>query len=137
MIGSENEVIVKLKARIPFKNYRVKKKCMGQGNMAQGLFGLTQNQLETVKIYVKKAKTNRSNIFRRALDAYRLMLNKEPEIQCVTGKKYPVRGLKIIATTIRKDQDEWLRQMVEKTGKKRSEIGREALEYYFEHYKWD
>ncbi len=79
---------------------------------------------------VKKTKTNRSNIFRRAIDAYWLKLNKEPEIRCITGKKYPVRGLKTIAVTIRKDQDDWLRQMVEKTGKKRSEIGREALEYY-------
>ena len=101
--------------------------------MAQGLFGLSKNQIEILEKRVKKAKTNRSNIFRKAIDAYWLKLNKEPEIQCVTGKKYPIKGLKIIATTIRKDQDDWLRQMVEKTGKKRIELGREAIEYYLNH----
>ena len=108
---------------------------MGQGNMAQGLFGLTKKQLEMLDLRVETTQTSRSNIFRQAIDAYWLKLNKEPKIQCITGKRYPTIGLKIIATTIRKDQDDWLRQMVEKTGKKRSELGREALEYFFEQIK--
>ncbi len=134
MIESENELILKFKARIPFKNYKVRKKCHGQGNMAHGHFGLTKTQRETLENMVKRTHKSRSHIFRQAIDAYWLKLNKEPSIPCITGKKYPVQGLLIVPVTIRQDQDDWLRIMVEKTGKKRSEIGREAFEYYLQNF---
>jgi predicted DNA-binding protein len=130
LIESNNEIILKFKARIPFKNYRVRKKLHGQGNMAHGHFGLTKIQVEKLKNMAKKGRTTRSHIIRQAIDAYWLKLNKEPNVECITGKKYPVQGLQVVPVTIRKDQDSWLQMMVEKTGKKRSELGREAFEYY-------
>ncbi len=135
MIGSDNEIILKFKTRIPFKNYRVRKKLHGKGNMAHGHFGLTKIQLEMLKNMAKKGRKSRSHILRQAIDAYWLKLNKEPNIACITGKKYPVQGLRVVPVTIRKDQDLWLQGMVEKTGKKRSEIGREAFEYYAQAHK--
>lgn len=100
--------------------------------MAHGYFGLTKIQLKTLENMAKEGGKSRSHIIRQAIDAYWLKLNKEPEIVCVTGKKYPVQGLKMVPVTIRKDQDQWLQIMIEKTGKKRSELGREAFEYYLQ-----
>ncbi len=40
------------------------------------------------------------------------------------------KGFKMVCVTIRQDQGNWLRMMSEKTGKRLSQLGREATEYY-------
>ncbi len=113
------------------KGKLVKGKYCGPGEPVSVLFGLTEKQREKLENEVKKTHLNRSNIYRKSLDAYRLKINKEP-ISYQPYHKYPILGLKNVSVTIRQDQADWVRVLAEKTGKKLSEIGREALEYYFQ-----
>ena len=71
-----------------------------------------------------------SHIVREALDSYAMKVNKEPLSKHQENQKYPIIGLKTIPVTIRQDQDDWLRLVADKTGKKLSQLGREAVEYY-------
>ncbi len=132
------EITVHLRVRLPeperrksLKDKLVKSKYIGPGQPVSVLFGLTENQRKKLENEVKRTHSNRSNICRKALDAYRLKINKET-VSYQPYHKYPVLGLKNISVTIRQDQADWVRIMAEKTGKKLSEIGREALEYFFE-----
>ncbi len=49
-------------------------------------------------------------------------------------QKQPILGLKTCSVTIRQDQGDWLRMMSEKTGKRLSQLGREAMENYLENH---
>lgn len=79
---------------------------------------------------VKNTKKTRSHISREALDFYFLKVNKEPLQIHQICEKDPIVDLKHISISIRQDQGSWLRMMAEKTGKKISQLGREAIGYY-------
>jgi len=97
------------------------------------LFGLTQELLKKLENEVKKTHSSRSNISRKAIDSYWLYRNKQqivhPPFQF--SKKNVTLGLKTVSITIRRDQASWLRSMSETTGRTISEMGRNALEFYF------
>ncbi len=105
-----------------------------RGNVVQAHFGLPLEMYKGLENRVKNTKKTRSHISREALDLYFLKVNKEPlEIHQICEKNVII-GLKNIPVTIRRDQSYWLRMMAEKTGKKISQLGREAIEYYLENH---
>ncbi len=105
-----------------------------RGNVVQAHFGLPLKMYERLENRVKNTKKTRSHISREALDFYFLKVNKEPlQIHQICAKD-PIVGLKHIPITIRRDQSSWLRMMAEKTGKKISQLGREAIEYYLDNH---
>lgn len=101
-----------------------------RGNMAHAYFGLSHEVCKRLENMIEKTRKNRSHISREALDAYFLEVNKAPLRVHGSCEKDPIIGLKHIPLTIRKDQSEWMRLMSEKTGKKMSRLGREAIEFY-------
>lgn len=103
-----------------------------RGKLVQAHFGLPHEVYKRLQNLVKVTKKNRSHISREALDAYFLKVNKEPLKVHGVCEKDPVIGLKHIPITIRQDQSSWLRIMAEKTGRKISQLGREAIENYLE-----
>ncbi len=100
--------------------------------MANAYIGLPLKICERLENRVKKTKKNRSHISREALDCYFLKVNKEPLKVHQICEKDPIIGLKVIPVTIRRDQIDLLRIMAEKTGKKLSQLGREAIEHYLQ-----
>jgi predicted DNA-binding protein len=103
----------------------------GCGTVVNAYFGLPQEICKRLENRVKKTGKTRSHIVREALDSYALKVNKEPLSTHQANEKHPIIGLRTYPLTIRQDQDAWLRTMAEKTGKKLSHIGREAVEWYF------
>jgi len=94
-------------------------------------FGLTNELCKMLENRVKKSQRNRSHIFRKALDSYLMKVNKEPFFaNHQPCQKYPILGLKTVPVTIRRDQDDWLRKMAQLTGKRLSQLGREAIQSY-------
>ena len=92
---------------------------------------MPQEICERLENRVQKTQKTRSHIVKEALDAYFLKVNKEPLEVHQICEKDPVIGLKTVSVTIRQDQGDWLRMMSEKTGKRLSQLGREAMEHYF------
>jgi hypothetical protein len=112
------------------------KKYYGEsGKLIPVLFGLTQEQLEKLENEAQKAHSGRSNISRKAIDFYWLHTNNRKIIhrpfQLGEKRKCENLGLKPLPVTIRRDQIEWLKSITEITGKSISEVGRNAIEYYF------
>ena len=104
------------------------KKNSNRRNYTTIYVGLTPGLIKKVEdLAEKKAKTE-SEILRQILDVYlgniKIDLPYEP-----LRKTSPV-GLKVLPRTIRKDQDARLRELSEKTGRKISEIMREAVESF-------
>ena len=135
LAAGEITVHLQVKLSLPerrksLKRKLVKGKYIGPRKTVSVLFGLTPKQLEKLENEVKKTRSNRSNICRKALDYYQAKINKS-NLPDQPYHKYPILGLKNVSVTIRQDQLDWVRVMAAKTGKKLSEIGREALEYYF------
>jgi len=73
----------------------------------------------------KKAKTE-SEILRQMIDVY--FANIKNNLPYEPLRKTSPVGLKVLPRTIRKDQDIKLRELTEKTGRKISELIREAVE---------
>jgi len=111
----------------------VKKYYGDAGKLVPVLFGLTHEQLEKLENEVKKTHSGRSNISRKAVDSYWLHQNKQKIIHPPSQlfQKHLILGLKTVSITIRRDQAAWLKSMAEISGKTVSEIGRNALEFYF------
>ena len=98
--------------------------------MVHVYFGLPEKVWERLENMVKDTQKSRSHISREALDCYFLEVNKAPLKMHQICEKDPIIGLKTAPLTIRKDQEEWLRMMAEKTGKNLSQLGREAIKHY-------
>jgi hypothetical protein len=111
----------------------VKKYYGDAGQLVPVLFGLTSMLIKLIDIESKKQKSNRSNISRKIVDSYWLDYNKKkiviPSVQ--PNQKHPILGLKTVSITLRRDQAAWLRSMAEMTRKTISELGRDAIEFYF------
>jgi len=111
----------------------VKKYYGDAGQLVPVLFGLPPELIKLIDIESRKQKSNRSNISRKIVDSYWLDYNKKKIVIPPTqpNQKQSILGLKIVSITLRRDQAAWLRSMAETTGKSISELGRDALEFYF------
>ena len=87
--------------------------------------GLTEDQLQKLNKIARETGRSCSEILREAIDQY-LKTYKDEE-QPVFLRKQPIVGLKVVPRTIRRDQEERIREISQKTGKKMSEVMREAL----------
>lgn len=117
-------------SRISYKSKGVKRNPRTRRAVVNAYFGLPEEMCKRLENRVKTSRKTRSHIVKEALDAYFLKVNKEPLEVHQICEKDPVIGLKTISVTIRQDQGDWLRMMSEKTGKKLSQLGREAMEFY-------
>ena len=111
----------------------VKKYYGDAGQLVPVLFGLTPMLIKLIDIESKKQKSNRSNISRKIVDLYWLDYNKKKIVfpPSQPNQKHPILGLKTVSITLRRDQAAWLRSMAETTGNSISELGRNAVEFYF------
>ncbi|MDP1854263.1 MAG: ribbon-helix-helix domain-containing protein [Candidatus Omnitrophota bacterium] len=79
----------------------------------------------------KKLNTTESAALRKIIDAYFKDIEKKGLPYEPLRKISPI-GLKLFSRTITKEQDRKLRELAEKTGRKISELAREAAEGYLE-----
>jgi len=91
--------------------------------------GLTLDLANKLGNLAKKGGKTESEVLRRMLDAYFLHI-KQKGLPYEPLRKTPPVGLKVLPRTIRKGQDERLRELCEKTGRKISELVREAVESF-------
>ena len=75
----------------------------------------------------KKEKKTESAALRIVLDAYFKEIDKQ-ELSYEPYRKFSPVGLKVLPRTITVEQDRKLREIAEKTGRKISELAREAVE---------
>ena len=75
----------------------------------------------------KKEGKSGSEVLRKAIDNYLNRINWE-NLSYEPYRKTTPTGLKVLPRTISKDQDARLRNLSEKTGRKMSELVREAVE---------
>lgn len=91
--------------------------------------GLTPDLASKLGNLAKKEGKTESEVLRWMLDAYFQDIdNKGPPYEPL--RKTPPVGLKVMPRTIRKGQDARLRELCEKTGRKISELVREAVESF-------
>jgi len=89
---------------------------------------LTPELIKKVKDLAEKNAKTESEVLRRILDVYFENIKKNLPYEPLR-KTSPV-GLKVLPRTIRKDQDAKLRELTEKTGRKISELVRQAVEIF-------
>jgi predicted DNA-binding protein len=93
--------------------------------------GLTPELVKKLGNLAKKENKTESEVLRRILDAYFKDIDKKGLPLEPLRKTSPV-GLKFLPRTITKKQDAKLRELVEKTGRKISELARDAIESFVE-----
>ncbi len=91
--------------------------------------GLTPDLAKKLGNLARKMNTTESAALRKILDAYFKEIEKKGLPYEPLRKISPV-GLKVLPRTIKKDQGEKLRELVEKTGRKISELVRDAVESF-------
>ena len=89
--------------------------------------GLSSDMITLLGSTAKKEGKSGSEILRKAIDSYLNRINWE-NLSYEPYKKTSPTGLKVLPRTISKDQDARLRNLSEKTGRKMSELVREAVE---------
>jgi len=91
--------------------------------------GLTPKQAQKLANLAKKQGKTESEALRKILDAYFNAIEKRG-LPYEPYRKFSPIGLKVLPRTITKDQDKKLRKLAEKTGRKISELAREAVEVF-------
>ena len=79
----------------------------------------------------KKQGKTESEVLRKILDIYFKDIEKRG-LPYEPYRKFSPIGLEVLPRTIRKEQDAKLRELMEKTGRKISELAREAIEGFVE-----
>jgi predicted DNA-binding protein len=93
--------------------------------------GLTPDLVKKLRNFVGKEGKTESEVLRKMLDVYFKYIDKKGLPLEPLRKTSPV-GLKFLPRSITKKQDVKLRGLVEKTGRKISELVREAVESFIE-----
>lgn len=93
--------------------------------------GLSSKLVKSVADLAKKEGKTESEVLRKILYAYFQNIEKGGLPYDPLRKFSPV-GLRVLPRTIRKEQDAKLRELVAKTGRKISELVREAVEIFVE-----
>jgi predicted DNA-binding protein len=90
-------------------------------------FGLTEEQGKKLENLAEEKNIKESEVLRQIINDY-FNLGKKPSV--VPFKKISPIGFKRISCSIRSEQDMKLRKMSAKTGRKKSELVREAVERF-------
>lgn len=93
--------------------------------------GLTPELVKKLGDLARKEGKAESEILRRILDSYFKDIDRKG-LPYEPLKKFSPVGLKFLPRTITKKQGEKLRQLCEKTGRKISELARDAIESFVE-----
>jgi predicted DNA-binding protein len=93
--------------------------------------GLTPDLVKKLGNMAKSMNTTESAASRKILDAYFQNIEKRG-LPYESLRKFSPVGLKVLPRTITKKQGLKLRELVEKTGRKMSELVREAVESFIE-----
>ena len=93
--------------------------------------GLTSDLIEKLGNLARKDDRTESGILRRILDVYFKDIDKKG-LPYEPLRKFSPVGLRFLPRTITKRQDERLRELCEKTGRKISELARDAIESFVE-----
>ena len=104
---------------------------MGTRNFTTVYANLTPQLAKKLKDLAKKEGKLESAALRKILDAYFKDIEKKGLPYEPLRKTSPV-GLKLLPRTIRKEQDIKLMELTEKTGRKISELVRDAVESFVE-----
>jgi predicted DNA-binding protein len=91
--------------------------------------GLTPELVKKLGNLAKKEGKTESAVLRKILDVYFRDIEKKG-LPYEPLRKFSPVGLKVLPRTIRKEQDAKLRELCEKTGRKISELVREAVESF-------
>ena len=121
-------IFIHLKATLPYKNQLVKKNHPTR-NYTTIYIGLTPKQAQKLANLAKKQGKTESTALRTILDAYFKDIEKRG-LPYEPYRKFSPVGLEVLPRTIRKDQDRKLRKLAEKTGRKISELAREAVDSF-------
>ena len=92
---------------------------------------MTPVLIKKLENLAKKQGTSQSPVLRQILDSYFKDIEKKGLLYEPLRKFSPV-GLKFLPRTISKEQDARLRELCEKTGRKISELTRDAVESFAE-----
>ena len=113
---------------MPYKGQLVKTN-FNRRNYTTIYVGLTPELAKKLGNLARKGGKTESEILRGVLDAYFQHIGRKGLIYEPLRKTPPV-GLKVLPRTIRKEQDVRLRELTEKTGRKISELVREAVKNF-------
>ena len=114
---------------MPSYKGRLAKTNFNRRNYTTIYVGLTLELAKKLGNLARKGGKTESETLRGILDAYFQHIKRKGLIYEPLRKTSPV-GLKVLPRTIRKDQDVRLRELAEKTGRKISELVREAVESF-------
>ena len=121
-------LIIHLKATLPYKNQLVKTN-QPRGNYTTLYVSVTPKQTQKLKNLAKKHRKSESETLRQVLDAY-LKDIETKSLSYEPYRKISPLGMKVLPRTITIEQDRKLREIAEKTGRKISELAREAVEEF-------
>ena len=95
---------------------------------------LTPEQAQKLKDLAKEQRKSESGALRQVLDTY-LKGIESKGLPFEPYRKISPLGMKVLPRTITIEQDRKLREIAEKTGRKISELAREAVEEFNKGYK--
>ena len=104
---------------------------IGTRNFTTVYANLTPELAKKLKDLAKKEDKVESNILRKILDSYFKDIDKKG-LPYEPLRKFSPVGLKLLPRTIRKEQGIKLMELTEETGRKMSELVRDAIESFFE-----
>lgn len=119
-------IVFHLKVTLAYKKQLVKTN-PSRRNYTTLYANLTPNQAKKLKNLAKKRRNAESEVLRQILDAY-LKDIENKGLPHEPFRKLCFTGYKVLPRTIRKDQDRRLREIAEETGRKITELVREAVE---------
>jgi predicted DNA-binding protein len=104
---------------------------MSRRNYTTIYVGLTPELVKSLANMARKEGKTESEVLRKILDSYLRDIEKKG-LSYEPLRKFSPVGLKVLPRTITKKQDEKLRDLCEKTGRKISELVRDAVESFVE-----
>ena len=121
-------ITIHLKATLPYVNQLVKTN-NPRRNCTTLYVSLTPKQAQKLRNLAKKQRKSESGTLRQVLDAYLKKIGLKG-LTFEPYRKISPLGMKALPRTITIEQDRKLREIAEKTGRKISELAREAVENY-------
>ena len=125
---TRKNLVIHLKATLPYKNQLVKTN-QPRKNYTTLYVSLTPKQAQKLRNFAKKQKKSESGTLRQVLEAY-LKEIESKGLPFEPYRKISPLGMKVLPRTITIEQDRKLRKIAEKTGRRISELARDAVEEY-------
>ena len=119
-------MVIHLKATLPYTNQLVKTN-QPRRNYTTLYVSLTPKQAQKVKNLAKRERKSESEVLRQVLETY-LKGIETKGLLFEPYRKISLLGMKVLPRTITLEQDRKLREIAERTGRRISEVAREAVE---------